>query len=625
MISVRARGPADLHVPLLAGRISLGPALIDAGTLITETSAVCGRRLPQNPLEEQYRLRADSHVQRPPCIALFSERAPAARRRDTESFARPALRTVGRRQYEAAYPGCNWLNGDLDGDADVDFDDIAGFTSILSSGNSAGPAITYVWDAENRLTEVRPTFPAVTAGAKKVVFAYDYMNRRVRKRVYNWNSGGGSGAWETTPCLDRRFVYDGWLLLLELDGLSTPTPNAIVRKYTWGLDLSGLNGNPSASGLRAAGGIGGLLAVEQLALPAQCGQTALSAKSYWYFCDANGNVGQLIDGADDSGLTPPQAWAASRLAAKYEYDPYGNVTAQSGTYAEANLIRFTTNQHDIEFGLVYGKARYYVPNWGRWIGRDPISESDGPNVFAYVSNEPLASFDAIGLHKTLTGCCGPDISKPLTQTLSAAQRYFFSLTDKQRCSLCFSIWRDPLLSQTREGWDIYELHEAGLADGLASDRSLQNASCGTGTCAGTVRAFGICSRAGEVNYALWGKLNNLCNATYEAWTVQEVRTRGGWYRTTICGESYEVGGMLDGPWSLDDALLAIMIHRAIPRAGANASGPGNVVCRQIWTKYGWNNDPSELHYCTAFGCKTGCCGSYPHNFTTYLGGDHIIH
>ncbi len=189
----------------------------------------------------------------------------------------------------------------------MDFDDIAGFTSILSSGNSAGPAITYVWDAENRLTEVRPTFPAVTAAAKKVVFAYDYMNRRVRKRVYNWNSGGGSGAWETTPCLDRRFVYDGWLLLLELDGLSTPTPNAIVRKYTWGLDLSGLNGNPSASGLRAAGGIGGLLAVEQLALPAQCGQTALSAKSYWYFCDANGNVGQLIDGADDSGLTPPQA------------------------------------------------------------------------------------------------------------------------------------------------------------------------------------------------------------------------------------------------------------------------------------------------------------------------------
>ncbi len=303
---------------------------------------------------------------------------------------------MGRRQYEAAYPGCNWLNGDLDGDADVDFDDIAGFTSILSSGNSAGPAITYVWDAENRLTEVRPTFPAVTAGAKKVVFAYDYMNRRVRKRVYNWNSGGGSGAWETTPCLDRRFVYDGWLLLLELDGLSTPTPNAIVRKYTWGLDLSGLNGNPSASGLRAAGGIGGLLAVEQLALPAQCGQTALAAKSYWYFYDANGNVGQLIDEADDSGLTPPQAWAASRLAAKYEYDPYGNITSQSGAYAEANLIRFSTKYFDQESGLGYWGYRFYSTTLGRWLSRDPIAEHNDNNVYRVWKNT-LSLADPLGL------------------------------------------------------------------------------------------------------------------------------------------------------------------------------------------------------------------------------------
>ncbi len=260
------------------------------------------------------------------------------------------------------------------------------------------PAITYVWDAENRLTEVRPTFPAVTAAAKKVVFAYDYMNRRVRKRVYNWNSsGGGSGAWETTPCLDRRFVYDGWLLLLELDGLSTPTTNAIVRKYTWGLDLSGLNGNQSASGLRDAGGISGLLAVEQLALPAQCGQTALSAKSYWYFYDGNGNVGQLIEPADDAGLSPPQAWAASRLAAKYEYDPYGNVTAQSGAYAEANLIKFSTKYYDAELTHYYYGYRHYSPTLGRWLARDPKGEQGGALLYGYVQNRPTSLFDSLGL------------------------------------------------------------------------------------------------------------------------------------------------------------------------------------------------------------------------------------
>ena len=43
--------------------------------------------------------------------------------------------------------------------------------------------------------------------------------------------------------------------LLELDGLNS---NAVLRQYTWGLDLSGQNGNPSVGGLHGAGGIGGL-------------------------------------------------------------------------------------------------------------------------------------------------------------------------------------------------------------------------------------------------------------------------------------------------------------------------------------------------------------------------------
>ena len=45
----------------------------------------------------------------------------------------------------------------------------------------------------------------------------------------------------------RRFVYDGWNVVLVLDGSSN-----LKRKYTWGLDLSGT--------LQGAGGIGGLLA-----------------------------------------------------------------------------------------------------------------------------------------------------------------------------------------------------------------------------------------------------------------------------------------------------------------------------------------------------------------------------
>jgi YD repeat-containing protein len=40
---------------------------------------------------------------------------------------------------------------------------------------------TYVWDADNRLAAVVPD--RLRAGAQKLVFAYDYQGRRVRKTV----------------------------------------------------------------------------------------------------------------------------------------------------------------------------------------------------------------------------------------------------------------------------------------------------------------------------------------------------------------------------------------------------------------------------------------------------------
>ncbi len=45
--------------------------------------------------------------------------------------------------------------------------------------------------------------------------------------------------------------------MLELDGASA---DAVLRRYTWGLDVAGLAGRMNS--LAAAGGIGGLLAVQ---------------------------------------------------------------------------------------------------------------------------------------------------------------------------------------------------------------------------------------------------------------------------------------------------------------------------------------------------------------------------
>jgi len=97
----------------------------------------------------------------------------------------------------------------------------------------------YTWDAENRLIRVAPVSSPVN-GDKKLEFAYDYMGRRVEKKVYTHN--GTSWDLSTT----RRFMYYNWLPLLELDVTNPGDPNetiTILRKYTWGLDLAGLTGS----------------------------------------------------------------------------------------------------------------------------------------------------------------------------------------------------------------------------------------------------------------------------------------------------------------------------------------------------------------------------------------------
>ena len=208
----------------------------------------------------------------------------------------------------------------------------------------------------------------------KLVFTYDYMGRRVRKQVYSYSAG----AWNSTPTTDRKFVYDGWNLLLELNGLSS---DAVLRKYTWGLDLSGQGGNPSPGGVHGAGGIGGLLSMRDVG----------SSTNHWYFYNANGDIGQLVDSS------------SGNFSAKYQYYPYGGEIQATGTYATVNPFRFSTKIWDGEHEAYYYGYRYHKPKLGRWLSRDPIGELGGHNLYRVVNNLPTNLVDPLG-QKPDFGC-----------------------------------------------------------------------------------------------------------------------------------------------------------------------------------------------------------------------------
>ena len=74
-----------------------------------------------------------------------------------------------------------------------------------------------------------------------------------------------------------------------------------------------------------------------------------------------------------------------------DQDPDGD-----GTAFIFNL-RFPGQYYDVETGLHYNYFRDYEPSTGRYIESDPSHLSGGINLFAYVENNPLKSYDFYGL------------------------------------------------------------------------------------------------------------------------------------------------------------------------------------------------------------------------------------
>jgi len=65
---------------------------------------------------------------------------------------------------------------------------------------------------------------------------------------------------------------------------------------------------------------------------------------------------------------------------------------------------YTGREWDAEAELSYHRARYYSPNVGRWLSRDPVGEKGGDlNLVAYVLNDPINFFDPFGLDQWTFG------------------------------------------------------------------------------------------------------------------------------------------------------------------------------------------------------------------------------
>ncbi len=217
----------------------------------------------------------------------------------------------------------------------------------------------FAYDDENELISVWQT------NVWREDYVYDGKLRRRITRQFTWNGSG----WQLTN--EVHYVYDGNVVIQERDQNNLP-----VVTYTRGVDLSGT--------LQGAGGIGGLLARTDM------GRLAVNdpLASAYYHADGNGNITALITDLMDTNQV---------LVAKYLYDPYGNLLAESGPLAGGNKYRFSSKEWDSQAGLYYYLYRFYDPNLQRWPNRDPIQEIGGFNLYEFVANNPIEDGDFYGL------------------------------------------------------------------------------------------------------------------------------------------------------------------------------------------------------------------------------------
>ncbi len=195
------------------------------------------------------------------------------------------------------------------------------------------------------------TSPTDCTGSTVTGLTYDALNRTIQAsktgisaQTYGYDDQGRRIS-KTVGSATTSFLYNGPDIIAEYS--SWTAPNAL---YTHGPGMD----DPI---IRQAG-----------------------ATTQYFHQDGLGSVVGLSNSADTTTATQ-------------RFDAWGNRIAGTGTIPQYGY----TGREPDETGLVYYRARYYDPQVGRFISRDPIGLGGGINQYAYVNNNPVNATDPLGL------------------------------------------------------------------------------------------------------------------------------------------------------------------------------------------------------------------------------------
>jgi len=224
--------------------------------------------------------------------------------------------------------------------------DSAGNTTNLVSND--GAELNLQWDERYRLTSVEG---GDGSPQPSVSYTYDVLGRKISRTA------------GILPAEVEHYIYSGNQIAADLD-----ENGDIIRSYTWGPGIDNL--------------------LSMTVYTHSGGSTASS--TYYTVKDHQNSVLAFTD-------------ASGTLVESYAYDAWGNVTVYDSSNSEletsqlGNRYLFQGREYDSSTGLYYFRARWYNPETGRWLSKDPIGISGGLNLYVFCGNSPVNFTDPLGL------------------------------------------------------------------------------------------------------------------------------------------------------------------------------------------------------------------------------------
>lgn len=275
------------------------------------------------------------------------------------------------------------------------FDDVGNLLQFSSQGNAYNFTYDDHYHLQSEKGHVEHTYLFDSLANRiekdKEVHEHNALNQLVNEKLHydpNGNLIKHAGAHYTYDALDR-------LIRAEVNGT--------VTNYTYDPFNRRLSKNQELFVYQGQEEIGSWVnnAFQELLILGKNGHNpvALELKGTPYvpLSDLSGNIVALLT-------------LQGEVAERYRYTVFGETEVLSPigkklpTSTLHNPYQYAAKRLDPETGLIAFGLRYYIPSLGRWLTPDPAGDVDGPNLYAYVHNNPLRYFDRLGLYSDEFDC-----------------------------------------------------------------------------------------------------------------------------------------------------------------------------------------------------------------------------